>query len=376
MLHKQGFVYVWPLSARIIHWTIALSFSISFVTAFYHTYFTLHLAFGYLFMLSLVFRLVWGFIGPNYAIFKTFTLGFDALKFYFVEKMKNRWRKIHPGHNPASSWFTLIVLGIGLSIALSGVVLLGVQENSGPFHFLNHDFFNMSFSLEKLHRYLSFILLVWAIVHIWGVLIEQFYHATKMVLAMITGYKPCEGEDATVSGFQHFLTYSAIGVHAVVFAFLLYSDGETFLTRSYFTPYDYEQEHILYATACSKCHKPYPPFMLPRESWVKVMDGLENHFGEEITDKNISRSDKGSIKKYLVSNSAEVSSHKLAFKTLESLGDMRPLSITKSSYWREAHSRIPVTIFKDPVVKDRSNCFVCHKHFEYGLFDNRFIQLP
>jgi hypothetical protein len=255
-------------------------------------------------------------------------------------------------------------------------VLLGVQENSGLLHFLNDDFFNTSFLWEGVHRYLSFILFGWAIVHIWGVLIEHFYHRTKMILAMITGYKPCEGEDATVSWFQHFLTYSAIVVHALVFIFLLYSDQETFLTRSYFVPHSYEQEHTVYATACTKCHKPYPPFMLPQESWVKVMDGLENHFGEEITDRNISQTDKVSIKNYLTANSAEVSSHKLAFKTLASLGDIRPLSITKSPYWRETHSRLPVTIFKDSAVKDKSNCFACHKHFEYGLFDNRFIQLP
>jgi len=376
MVHKEGFVYVWPLSARIIHWTIALSFTVSFITAFYHNYFTLHLAFGYLFALSLIFRLVWGFIGPNYAIFTTFTLSFDALKFYFVEKMRNRWRKIHAGHNPASSWFTLIVLGMGLFIALSGVVLLGVQENSGPLHFLNHDYFHASSLWEGVHRYLSFILLAWAIVHIWGVLIEHFYHRTRMVFAMITGYKSCEGQDASVSGFQHFLTYSAIVVHAVVFVFLLYSDQETFLTRSYFTSHDYAQEHAPYATMCTKCHKPYPPFMLPKASWIKMMDGLENHFGEAITDRNLSRVDKESIKNYLISNSAEFSTHKLAFKTLDSLGEMHPLSITKSPYWREAHKHLPKTLFKDPLVKDPSNCFVCHKSFEHGLFDNRFIQLP
>ncbi len=376
MVHKKGFVYVWPLSARIIHWTIALSFIISFATAFYHNYFTLHLAFGYLFALSLFFRLVWGFIGPNYAIFTTFTLSFHALKSYFVEKMRNRWRTIHAGHNAASSWFTLIVLGMGLSIAFSGVVLLGLQEKSGPLHFLNHDFFHASLLWESVHRYLSFILLAWVIIHIVGVLIEHFYHKTKMVFAMISGYKPCQGEDAKVSGFQHFLTYSAIVVHTAVFVFLLYSDQESFLTRSHFASHDYAQENPLYATACTKCHKSYPPFMLPHASWIKMIDGLENHFGEEITDKNISRTDKESIKNYLISNSAEFSTHKLAFKTLDSLGEIRPLSITKSLYWREAHAHLPTTLFKNPLVKDRSNCFACHKSFEQGLFDNRLIILP
>jgi cytochrome b len=376
MPHKKGFVYVWPLSARIIHWTIALSFTLSFITAFYHNYFTAHIAFGYLFALSLLFRLVWGFVGPNYATFKTFTLSFKALKLYFTEKMRDRWRPIHPGHNPASSWFTLIVLGMGLSIALSGLVLFGIQEGSGPLNSLNSQFFRFSSLWERMHRSFSYILLLWALIHIVGVLTEQFYHRTRMVLAMISGYKPCLGEDALVSPFQHFLTYGAIVVHALVFILLLYGDNETFLTRSLFQAHHYEQENKTYATFCTKCHKPYPPFMLPQGSWVKMMEGLTNHFGEEITDSNLSREDKESIQAYLLSNSAEFSSHKLAFKTLDSLGELRPLSITKSPYWRESHTHLSPELFKHPLVKDKSNCFACHKGFENGIFDNRFIHLP
>ena len=32
-----------------------------------------------------------------------------------------------------------------------------------------------------------------------GVLIEQFYHKTHMLFAMVTGYKKAEGKDAKVS---------------------------------------------------------------------------------------------------------------------------------------------------------------------------------
>ena len=78
-----------------------------------------------------------------------FTLRLDALRFYFEEKIKNRWRKIHPGHNPASSWFALIVLGLGFSIVLSGLLLYGTQEGSGFFGFLNQAYFAKSFYLRQ-----------------------------------------------------------------------------------------------------------------------------------------------------------------------------------------------------------------------------------
>ena len=106
------------------------------------------------------------------------------------------------------------------------------------------------------------------------------------------------------------------------------------------------------------------------------MDGLENHFGEQITESNITKSEKMSIKAYLLSHSAETSTHKIAFKTLESLGDMRPISMSKVPYWREAHQSIEKSTFISLHVKDASNCFVCHPDFEYGILDNTRIHIP
>lgn len=373
--HRKGLVYIWPLCTRIIHWMIALSFSISFSTSFFHHHFLIHIAFGYIFALMLLFRLLWGFVGPDYATFKMFTLNMKALKFYFEEKVKDRWRKIHPGHNPASSWFTLVVLSFGLVIALSGMLLYGTQEGSGLFSFLNKEYFYLGFGLDILHRTASFILLAWAFIHIVGVLIEQFYHRTHMAYAMLSGYKRCEGKDTNVALWHHLFAYGVIVLSAIIFYAVVYQ-GNTLLTHKVFEKKNYRLENSAFAEKCSKCHKNYPPFMLPQASWEKLMDGLDNHFGEKITENNISKSAQASIKWYLMSNSAEYSTHKLGQKTLASLGEMRPLSITKSPYWRDAHAHLDSALFKSPTVKDKSNCFVCHKDFEYGIFDNMLIQLP
>lgn len=376
MMHqKKGLVYVWPLCTRIIHWMIASSFLLSFITAFFHHYFIWHIAFGYVFGIALCFRLLWGFIGPDYATFAMFTLNFSALRLYFAEKIGNRWRKIHPGHNAASSWFTLIVLALGLSIVISGVMVYGTQEGSGLLASWNKEYYTMSFWLEPLHYVLSCLLVVWVVIHIVGVLIEQFYHRTNMVFAMISGYKRSEGDDTLISPWQSILTYSVVLFSTYLF-FAIVLEQDTMLTKSSFEKREYHLENPAFDEKCSKCHKNYPPFMLPKASWEKLMEGLSNHFGEEILEHNISMREQGSIKAYLMSHSAETSTHKVAFKTLASLGEMRPLSITKSPYWREAHARFDNSLFKHPLVKDRSNCFACHRHFEYGLFDNSFIHLP
>lgn len=368
-------VFVWPLCTRIIHWIIATSFFLSFITSFYHTLFQWHLAFGFIFGIVLLFRLIWGFVGPNYATFKTFKLSLNELQYYFIEKVQNRWRKIHAGHNAASSWFTLIVLGLGSWIVLSGLLLQGVQEASGIFSSLNAEYFHFSSSLLIFHELLSYALFIWALIHIVGVLIEQFYHKTHMLFAMITGYKKAEGKDAKVSMVRHLFAYSAI-VWSMVTLYGVATSHDTFLTKSLFEKRDFKAENETFYEKCSTCHKLYPPFMLPQDSWVRLMDGLENHFGERIGEQNITQSEQINIKAYLLSQSAENSTHKLAFKTLESLGDMRPISMSKVPYWRETHKGIDKSIYKSLHVKAASNCFACHEDLEYGILENRRIHIP
>ncbi|MBP9566806.1 MAG: cytochrome b/b6 domain-containing protein [Sulfurospirillum sp.] len=369
----ENVVFVWPLCTRIIHWIIALSFFFAFVTSFFYTLYTWHICFGFIFGIVLLFRIIWGFIGPYYARFKTFQLSFNALKHYFVEKIQNRWRKIYAGHNAASSWFTILVLFLGSLIVLTGLLLQGTQEASGLFGFLNQEFFQSSFTFAFLHRFVSYFLFACAMVHILGVLIEQFYHKTNMVFAMITGYKKAEGQDTQVSLVLKVFAYGIIIVCAGVMLHVKIN-GETFLTYTHFEKHDFQSENSAYER-CSSCHKPYPPFMLPKDSWVKIMQGLENHFGEKITEHNITKAEQQSIQDYLVAHSAESSSHKLAFKTLHSLGELRPLSMSKVPYWREVHHKIDKKVFDSLHVKSAANCFACHQNFEWGILDATHIHI-
>lgn len=371
---KRDEVFVWPLCTRIIHWMIASSFFLSFLTSFYAHLFKWHIAFGMLFGFVLCFRLIWGFIGSNYGTFQTFKLGFNDLKEYFREKIKNRWRKIHAGHNAASSWFTLIVLGSGLLGVLSGLLLQGIQEGSGFFAFLNPFYFQSSALFLFVHQGFSYFLLYWAMIHIVGVLIEQFYHKTHMVFAMVTGYKKAEGNDTLLSAIHHLFAYSIIALSGLILYDIL-TNPQTIFLRSRFSKIDFKAEHPLFYEKCSKCHKIYPPFMLPRGSWERLMQGLENHFGEAITEDILSKRESQTITDYLITNASETSSHKLAFHTLRSLDEMRPISMTKVPYWRERHQGINASTYQRLHVKDPSQCFACHEAFDEGILDNLHLRV-
>ena len=375
-------VYVWPIYTRIIHWLIASSFTLAFIFSLKENLLNLHVAVGIIFGLMLVYRIIWGFIGPQYATFNTFKLSLPKLKFYFVEKVQNRWREIPAGHNPASSWFTLIVLSLGSIISLTGLLLYGIQEGKGYLGFLNDEYYMHMFILSDIHVYASYTLLVWVIIHISGVLVEQFYHKTDMIFAMITGYKKAKGEDSKTGKYKSGLTWIFLIISAMVFFVSIDGRNNPFVVSKY-TQHDYKHESFVYYSECGACHDPYPPFMLPDTSWERVREGLSNHFGEEISptmkkgENRISLNDQTVVFNFLNKHSADKSTREISVKVMESLDGARGRkSITKIKYWKDTHSHIPPEVFKSKKVKRKANCFACHKNFEKGMLEDIDIKIP
>ncbi len=382
MNKKKDYVYVWPIYTRIIHWLIALSFTFAFIFSLYENQLNLHVAAGIVFGIMLFYRIIWGFIGPRYATFNTFKLSLSKLKYYFQEKVEDRYRDIPAGHNPASSWYTLIVLGFGSLISITGLLIYGIQEGHGYLGFLNNHYYMYADILLDIHIYSSYILLLWAGIHISGVLVEQFYHKTNMVFAMIDGYKKAKGEDSKPGKRRNWLTYIFLTIS--IFVFFVSTDGRNNpFVVSKFEQIDYKVESPIYSSECGVCHKLYPPFMLPRSSWDRIQSGLKNHFGEEISptmskDNNkISLNDQTVIFKYLKENSADNSTREVAVKVMKSLdGAKGRKSITKIKVWKDIHSGISKDVFKSPKVKRKSNCFACHKNFEKGMLEDIDISVP
>jgi cytochrome b len=372
MNKRDGYVFVWPISTRIIHWMMASSFTLAFFTSFHENMLHNHVAFGFIFLVIIIYRIIWGVIGPQYATFNTFKLKPSQLKHYFAEKVQNRWRKIPAGHNPASSWFTVWALGVGAVIVISGLLLYGIQEAKGFFRFLNHDYVQYMDMVNSIHQYASYLFSFWVLLHISGVMVEQFWHKTGMVFAMVSGYKKTEGKDTKVKQKLSFFSYMMIFM-AIATYFFIVSSNYNFLTLQKYTNIDYEEIHPAFYHECGDCHVAYPPYLLPKKSWKRVMGALDNHFGDEITEANITKSQQESILNFLVQNAAETSKREAAIKVMDSLGKRRPKAITKTPYWRETHKDIPKSVYKQKKIKDKSNCVACHKDFKYGNLDDMNI---
>ena len=137
---------------------------------------------------------------------------------------------------------------------------------------------------------------------------------------------------------------------------------------------DNSPEAVLYRNECGACHMAYPPALLPKQSWRKVMDGLEAHFG---TDATLEPADNRTIAAYLGTNAADVRPQgKHMAKIAASLASDAPMQMTHSSYFVREHRKIPARAVAQPEVKSLANCNACHTKAEAGSFREREINIP
>jgi hypothetical protein len=128
-----------------------------------------------------------------------------------------------------------------------------------------------------------------------------------------------------------------------------------------------------YEAGCGECHFLYQPELLPSASWMKILDKLDDHFGEEI---DLDHDSIKVISEYLKSNGAENSSAKRAVKIMRSIGTHVPLRITAIPYIREKHHELNPDVFKRESIGSLSNCIACHPTAEKGIYEEDTVKIP
>ncbi len=128
-----------------------------------------------------------------------------------------------------------------------------------------------------------------------------------------------------------------------------------------------------YKFTCGGCHFPYPPELLPAASWGKIINQVDQHFGEQVP---IDPSAKGVISKYLAENGADRSSAKKARKIVICLKGRSPLRITEIPYIQKKHRGIKPEVLNRKTIGSLSNCIACHKTAEQGNFDEDYVTIP
>ncbi|QOP43993.1 hypothetical protein FJR45_08570 [Sulfurimonas sediminis] len=365
--------YIWPLPNRVFHTLIVLFVAISWITSEWDNYLDIHAIFGIAVGLLILFRIVWGFIGPEYSKFSTWPLHIDEL-WEFAKNFLNP--KKYAGHNPAASFVLLSILVVGILVVLSGLLAYGVQEGKGLFSFLHDTFFQKMEVFEELHEFITNIFFLLIFAHLSGVMIDRLLHPkTQTLKSIVTGYKSIEATSVRLNSLQKlFASLFFIGL-SIFFSYSI--SGQNIFIKSKYKEIEYEKHSAIFVEECAACHTLYPPFLLPKSSWKQLMKQkeLENHFGD---DASLNEEDRISILNFLVKNSAEFSTKESANYILNSLKEKKKyiIAITDTPYWKKRHKNIDKNIFSSKEVKSKANCKACHTKVERGLLEDNQIKIP
>ncbi len=170
-------VRVWDPFVRAFHWSLAAVFALAWATP--RASETWHARFGYLALLLVAARIVWGFVGPGYARFSHFVRS-PGRTLRYLGAIAAGTEARHLGHNPAGG-------------AMIVVLLIGVIAAVATGWVLTTDAYWGSQAAAKVHGIVVHGVLALVLLHLVGVAVASYRHRENLPRAMATGVKRAAG---------------------------------------------------------------------------------------------------------------------------------------------------------------------------------------
>lgn len=176
------YVKVWDPFVRLAHWIVA--FGCIANLSVLRDGREVHDFVGYAVLATVVLRLAWGVVGSAHARFRDFVPRPKQLLNYLQLMMRGREPR-YVGHNPAGAVMMLTLMLLCIVCGVSGW-MMGLDRFWGDPQ------------LHAVHAIAANLILICAVVHVLGAVIESFRHQENIILAMVTGRKrPPRGTDVS-----------------------------------------------------------------------------------------------------------------------------------------------------------------------------------
>jgi cytochrome b len=187
-----GDVVVWDPLVRLFHWSLVASFAVAYLSG-EGEWLSLHAWFGYIIGGLILFRLLWGMVGPRHARFTDFVYTPATTLAYSRDLLRGQARR-YLGHNPLGGAMTVALLVMLVLVTITGLLLYGATEAAGPLAdlMLNTSHWAAE-ALEEIHEFFSNLTVLLIALHIGGVLVSSLVHRENLVRSMISGRKRREG---------------------------------------------------------------------------------------------------------------------------------------------------------------------------------------
>ena len=214
-ISKTSWIRVWDPLVRFGHWALVIAFAVAYITGEEEGEASeLHEWAGYIVGGIIVWRVVWGLIGPHYARFSDFVKGPKQSVRYLAGLIRGHVKR-YVGHSPAGGGMVLALL---VSLALT--VVTGLIADQGYGNASSRQGLSSAVAqalaqepnrpqagqagqakesmIGEAHAVLANISVALIVFHLLGVALGSFVHRENLVRAMITGEKRAneDAEDA------------------------------------------------------------------------------------------------------------------------------------------------------------------------------------
>lgn len=211
---------IWDLPTRLFHWLLVASLLAQYATAeWLDNAIQWHFYIGYFTLFLVVFRIMWGVVGTQYAKFSSFVAGPKRVINY-LKTVFDRDSAPSVGHNPLGGWFVIVMLVLVAIQAISGLFMTDDIFLDGPYRQLAGD---ETLDLMNTLHHLAFDLLLYVIaLHIGAVMFYSVFKRQKLVAAMIHGNKVSKTAGIAHSRLLRAIIVAVIAALAVYLAIEVY----------------------------------------------------------------------------------------------------------------------------------------------------------
>ncbi len=180
-------IRVWDLPTRLFHWLFVIVITGAFITINLDET-ELHAKFGYAACILVIFRIVWGFVGPEHARFANFVPTLGQLKAFLKHPVHDKL-----GHNPLGALSVLGLLLVVLVQTSSGLFTDDEISFQGPLsHFVSSEIASW---LTGLHEFNSNLIYALVGLHLLAIFYYQKVKKQDLIRPMLTGDKDLSSED-------------------------------------------------------------------------------------------------------------------------------------------------------------------------------------
>jgi len=226
MANGSHLIWDWPL--RLWHWVFAVAVLGAWITGQWggFDWRQWHFWFGQAAVGLLIFRLLWGVIGPRHARFTSFLPGPGSLQRY-LKTLPRRDTPESPGHSPLGAVAVIVILTVLSAQAASGLFITDDILYEGPWYVaVGEDTADLA---STIHHRLAWPVGVIIVIHLAAIVFYRLFKGQRLTRAMVTGRKSSKrvsSGDAIPSSRTVLALLAIVGVAALTWWLLAIAPPE------------------------------------------------------------------------------------------------------------------------------------------------------